>query len=263
MILYSDLLNSSLEHKFTMINYILFTIASSQFQSFFNIIDPMLMALSTTHNGSIWQNVRILLLSLSLLLISGVLSYLCLSSMSSSFWIFILTYNYLNTFSLMFGSLIIYCVLTFDYVFTQGWDNLDDVMFYIRGACRAVEFFITLSMCGYIICKFYNEMTSVVVILMLAAYTYYCIVQRGGKGWKIWSMRRNAAKKVRSLPHATREEIEEKEDVCPICRSNFCLETNEAKKMSCGHIFHENCLRKWFYIQDKCPICYTQFCWEN
>ena len=58
---------------------------------------------------------------------------------------------------------------------------------------------------------------------MLAAYTYYCIVQRGGKGWKIWSMRRNAAKKVRSLPHATREEIEEKEDVCPICRSNFCV----------------------------------------
>ena len=29
--------------------------------------------------------------------------------------------------------------------------------------------------------------------------------------------------------------------------------------MHCQHLFHENCLKKWFYIQDKCPMCYTEF----
>lgn len=52
---------------------------------------------------------------------------------------------------------------------------------------------------------------------MLALYTYYCIVQRGGKGWKIWSMRRNAAKKVCSLPLASPEQIKKREDNCAIC----------------------------------------------
>lgn len=26
--------------------------------------------------------------------------------------------------------------------------------------------------------------------------------------------------------------------------------------MPCGHIFHEGCLRKWFYVQDTCPLCH-------
>ena len=62
---------------------------------------------------------------------------------------------------------------------------------------------------------------------MLALYTYYCIVQRGGKGWKIWSMRRNAAKKVCSLPLASPEQIKKREDNCAICLLvSFYLKNN-------------------------------------
>lgn len=52
---------------------------------------------------------------------------------------------------------------------------------------------------------------------MLAVYTYYCIVQRGGKGWKIWMMRRDASNKVESLPLATEDDVAAKADLCPIC----------------------------------------------
>lgn len=263
MSLYIDLLNTKLQTRFLMINYILFTIGSSQFQSFFNIIDPILMGLATANNGSTWKNVRTVLISIFLLIVSGAFSYLCLFSMRSTFWVFILAYNYLNTFSLMLGSLLIYCVLTFDYIFMRGWDNLEDVMFYIRGACRAVEFCITLGMCVYIMWTFYSEMTSIFGFVMLALYTYCCIVQRGGKGWKIWTMRRNAVRKVCSLPLATDQQIAKREDNCAICLLTMEARVHEARMMHCGHIFHENCLKKWFYIQDKCPLCYTQFRWDG
>lgn len=74
---------------------------------------------------------------------------------------FIIAYNYVNTFSLVLGSLAIYCILMVDYLTLRGWTSLDDVMFYIRGACRAIEFCVTLCMCGYIMMTFYTEMSSV------------------------------------------------------------------------------------------------------
>ena len=92
---------------------------------------------------------------------------------------------------------------------------------------------------------------------MLAVYTYYCIVQRGGKGWRIWQMRRQAGFKVRSLPLASEETLKSKQDdLCPICYQPM---ESDVRIMHCNHLFHENCLKKWFYIQDKCPMCYAEF----
>lgn len=94
-------------------------------------------------------------------------------------------------------------------------------------------------------------------IIMLAVYTYYCIVQRGGKGWRIWQMRRQAGYKVRSLPLASKELLmSKKDDLCPICYQSMDV---NVRIMQCKHYFHENCLKKWFYIQDKCPMCYAEF----
>jgi len=92
---------------------------------------------------------------------------------------------------------------------------------------------------------------------MLAVYTYYCIVQRGGKGWRIWQMRRQAGFKVRSLPLASKQFLSTKQDdLCPICYQSM---ESDVRIMHCSHLFHENCLKKWFYIQDKCPMCYAEF----
>nr|CAB3265631.1 RING finger protein 145 [Phallusia mammillata] len=257
MTLYTDILHFNDEGRFVLLIYILFTIASSQFQSIFSIVDPILMTLATAHTGSVWKHIRTVLLAFLLLFISGLLSYISLFTMRSTFWIFIVAYNYINTFSLMLGSLAIYFILMIDYLTIRGWNSLDDVMFYIRGACRAVEFCVTLCMCGYIMMTFYTEMTSMAGIIMLAVYTYYCIVQRGGKGWKIWTMRRQASNKVCSLPQASKKDlIEKKGDLCPICYQGM---EADVRIMHCGHLFHENCLKKWFYIQDKCPMCYMEY----
>ena len=70
-------------------------------------------------------------------------------------------------------------------------------------------------------------------------------------------MRRQAAVKVRSLPLASKESLSSKhDDLCPICYQAL---DNDVRIMHCNHFFHENCLKKWFYIQEKCPMCYAEF----
>jgi E3 ubiquitin-protein ligase synoviolin len=38
---------------------------------------------------------------------------------------------------------------------------------------------------------------------------------------------------------------------CPICREEMSV----GKAISCGHVFHKHCLKKWVERQQVCPIC--------
>lgn len=42
---------------------------------------------------------------------------------------------------------------------------------------------------------------------------------------------------------------------CVICLCDFLPEENVAAIIPCGHVFHEDCLKKWFHVNFKCPIC--------
>lgn len=50
--------------------------------------------------------------------------------------------------------------------------------------------------------------------------------------------------------------------MCAICRIEFILraqslqrDTNYPKVLSCGHVFHRQCLRLWFQSRTTCPLC--------
>ena len=45
-----------------------------------------------------------------------------------------------------------------------------------------------------------------------------------------------------------------KYDNCIICLEKFNKYSN-IQKLSCDHIFHKNCIYKWYETNDKCPIC--------
>ena len=65
-------------------------------------------------------------------------------------------------------------------------------------------------------------------------------------------------KSVEKFPKATEEEIEEVRDTCVFCYEEFDETT---RKISCGHMFHEQCLKDWFQndesigVSAKCPTC--------
>jgi hypothetical protein len=41
-------------------------------------------------------------------------------------------------------------------------------------------------------------------------------------------------------------------DKCPIC---FELVQRNSKKLSCSHVFHEDCITRWYVTADSCPVC--------
>eukprot|EP00439_Symbiodinium_sp_Y106_P035719 s787_g4.t1 len=62
---------------------------------------------------------------------------------------------------------------------------------------------------------------------------------------------------TRVLPtEATDAEIEENE-FCVICRDSL-FEGSKPKKLSCGHIFHIDCLKSWLVMQQVCPTCRSE-----
>lgn len=42
-------------------------------------------------------------------------------------------------------------------------------------------------------------------------------------------------------------------DKCSICLDNFNHEC--IIKLKCNHLFHQNCIHKWFRINIRCPLC--------
>ena len=41
---------------------------------------------------------------------------------------------------------------------------------------------------------------------------------------------------------------------CGICMDVF-TENEKVQKLSCGHIFHKECLNQWSLSQKTCPLC--------
>lgn len=54
-----------------------------------------------------------------------------------------------------------------------------------------------------------------------------------------------------SYPMATQEELADNSDNCAICWEK--MET--ARKLPCGHLFHNSCLQSWLEQDTSCPTC--------
>lgn len=42
-------------------------------------------------------------------------------------------------------------------------------------------------------------------------------------------------------------------ETCPICFDEVSLRC--LHKTECGHVYHKNCIIKWFETSDECPMC--------
>ena len=51
--------------------------------------------------------------------------------------------------------------------------------------------------------------------------------------------------------HATKAQIAEHGDICPICQDDF----EDAVILRCKHMFCESCVTEWFHYNKTCPMC--------
>ncbi|XP_040065060.1 LOW QUALITY PROTEIN: E3 ubiquitin-protein ligase AMFR [Ixodes scapularis] len=86
------------------------------------------------------------------------------------------------------------------------------------------------------------------VILMQLRYLFYEIQRRVKK-------HKNYLRVVKHMeanyPMATADELEKNSDDCAICWTHM----ESARKLPCGHLFHNSCLRSWLEQDTSCPTC--------
>lgn len=67
----------------------------------------------------------------------------------------------------------------------------------------------------------------------------------------VWLKVREENENLRDFPVASREELRDHGDVCPICLTKL----TSGRQTPCGHFFHSRCLRLSQREMSKCPMC--------
>ena len=45
------------------------------------------------------------------------------------------------------------------------------------------------------------------------------------------------------------------EDKCPVCLEYFSEVSSELRKLKCGHVYCDDCIKQWLYKHKRCPFC--------
>ncbi|PVU94827.1 hypothetical protein BB561_002229 [Smittium simulii] len=128
-------------------------------------------------------------------------------------------------------------------------DSWADRIFWIQSILDIVVLLLGLSYFAYIaIINGFNIKFSGIFILS----NIQSLLAKLNITFKRLSLYQKALNEMNSIIScASKEEIKNYGGVCPICWEK--LET--AAKISCDHIFHRYCLRKWIEKHPNCPIC--------
>ncbi|XP_075986389.1 TRC8 ring finger protein [Anticarsia gemmatalis] len=217
-----------------------------------NIVNPMLMSLSASHNPSTHRHVRALAVCAFLIMFPISLLVYLWSQHSLSTWLLAVSAFSIEVIVKVVVSLMIYSLFLVDAYRSTFWEQLDDYVYYIRAFGNTIEFCfgIFLFFNGAWILLF--ESGGAIRAVMMCIHAYFNIWCEARAGWSVFMKRRTAVNKINSLREASPDQLDSLDDVCAICYQ----EMHSAKITRCNHYFHGVCLRKWLYVQDRCPLCH-------
>ncbi|KAJ8709579.1 hypothetical protein PYW08_009583 [Mythimna loreyi] len=217
-----------------------------------NIVNPMLMSLSASHNPSTHRHVRALGVCAFLIMFPISLLVYLWSQHTISTWLLAVSAFSIEVIVKVIVSLMIYSLFLIDAYRSTFWEQLDDYVYYIRAFGNTIEFCfgIFLFFNGAWILLF--ESGGAIRAVMMCIHAYFNIWCEARAGWSVFMKRRTAVNKINSLREASPDQLNRLDDVCAICYQ----EMHSAKITRCNHYFHGVCLRKWLYVQDRCPLCH-------
>ncbi|KAI1280823.1 E3 ubiquitin-protein ligase AMFR [Halotydeus destructor] len=200
-----------------------------------------------------WTHFRLLLLLTAIVASSLSLFIVC---------ILVGLHSGINTFAFMAAECTLVSIRTLYVIVRYGihlwdlnyegvWENRASYAYYtelfFEVAALAVDF------CHHLHMLFWGNIIlsmASLVILMQLRYLFYEIKRRIRK-------HKNYLQVVRlmeaNFPMATFEELEKNSDDCAICWDKM----EAARKLPCGHLFHNSCLRSWLEQDTSCPTCRT------
>ncbi|XP_022915966.1 protein TRC8 homolog isoform X2 [Onthophagus taurus] len=222
-----------------------------------NIVNPLLMSLSASHNPSIKRHLRALAVCAYLVVFPILLLIYLWSNHTISTWLLAVSAFSIEIVVKVAVSLSIYSLFLLDARRETFWEQLDDYVYYIKAFGNMVEFcfgiFLFFNGIWILVYESGAVVAGAIRAVMMCIHAYFNIWCDAKAGWTVFMKRRTAVNKIDSLPEADAEQLRHLDDVCAICYQ----EMKSAKITRCKHYFHGVCLRKWLYVQDKCPLCHN------
>ncbi|XP_049631763.1 LOW QUALITY PROTEIN: RING finger protein 145 [Suncus etruscus] len=249
----TGLIELQVVHRAFLLSIILFIVVASILQSMLEIADPIVLALGASRDKSMWKHFRAVSLCLFLLVFPAYMAYMICQFFHKDFW---LPYHYFQSSILtslqVLGTLFIYVLFMVEEFRKEPVENMDDVIYYVNGTYRLLEFLVALCVVAYGVSETIFGEWTVMGSMIIFIHSYYNVWLRAQLGWKSFLLRRDAVNKIKSLPIATKEQLEKHNDICAICYQDM----KSAVITPCSHFFHAGCLKKWLYVQETCPLCH-------
>ena len=251
--LQTGLIELKASHRAFLMSIVLFIVLSSLIQSMYEIAEPILLSLGASQSKQYWKHVRAVFLCTFLWVFPLYMTRMICQVFDVDFWLMVVISSCVLTSVQVLGSLVIYSLFIYDALRTNPWESLDDVVYYAKASTRVMEFIVAVFVVLYGVKESIFGDWSWFNSSILIIHCYFNVWQRLQAGWKSYLLRREAVKKIESLPEATAQQLEELDDVCAICIQPL---VTQVRITPCRHFFHAICLRKWLYVQEKCPLCH-------
>ncbi|XP_064181356.1 RING finger protein 145-like [Anguilla rostrata] len=241
-------------HRAFLLSIILFIVVASILQSMLEIADPIVLALGASRDKSLWKHFRAVSLCLFLLVFPAYMAYMICQFFHMDFWLLIIISSSILTSLQVLGTLLIYVLFMVEEWRKRPVENMDDVIYYVNGTYRLLEFLVALCVVAYGVSETLFGEWTVMGSTIIFIHSYYNVWLRAQLGWQSFLLRRDAVSKIQSMPTATSLQLQRHNDICSICFQDMVC----AVITPCVHFFHAGCLKKWLYVQETCPLCHSQ-----
>ncbi|XP_063192989.1 RING finger protein 145-like isoform X1 [Chroicocephalus ridibundus] len=252
--LQTGLLDLQILQRTFLLSIILFIVVTSTLQSMIEIADPIVLALGASRNRSPWKHFRGVSMCLFLLVFPCFMAYKIAHFFHLDFWLLILVSSCMLTSLQVMGTLFIYALFMVELLQDTPLERMDEIIYCVNAVSRVLEFLVAVCVVGYGTWESLFGEWSWMGASVIIIHSYFNVWLRAQSGWRSFLLRREAAKKINSLPRATGGQLRDHNDVCAICFQDMQV----AVITPCSHFFHAACLRKWLYVQDTCPMCHQQ-----
>lgn len=233
---------------------ILFVVFSSLFQSMLSIAEPIILSLSTHHGKSALHHFKVLLFCAFLFVFPLYTTWMLAQIFPVDFWMAVVLSTSVLTSAQVLDLLIIHCLLWYDATRNEPWAPLDELVYCVRGIAKLIEIGIAALVVAAGLHEAFFHRFNWTNILILMAHCYFNVLLRFQTGYANFQKRRNAVRKSNLLQNASKDELQQLNDVCTICFMDLANE-HTSVHTQCNHFFHRICLRRWLCFQDRCPIC--------
>lgn len=115
------------------------------------------------------------------------------------------------------GTILVYCLFMVEVWRGAAVPSLDEVIYYINGVCRALEFTVAVFVVAYGAWESLWGEWSWIGASVIIIHSYCNVWLRAQAGWRSFLLRREAARKINSLQQASVQQLQEHGDVCAIC----------------------------------------------